>query len=208
MRQEPFCGRDTPGADRRARPGVGTRGQSLLEFALALPVFLALLFGTIELGMLYKTHAAYQEATQEAVRVAAAAGVSSDADLQTLNELQSVLPVENLRNIASVTIYDATITGAFAVTPTLNDNAHTDYIFSAGANGGAGGFVCADAGHEAPGTPCSGESYWDPTTRRTAASTLDRVGIQVQYLYKSATGALPLVHISQTASELMEPTSY
>jgi len=46
----------------------GMRGQSTAEFALAVPIFLLLLFGAFEVGALLKTHAAYQEATISAAR--------------------------------------------------------------------------------------------------------------------------------------------
>jgi len=143
-------------ARRHARRSRG-RGQSLVEFALALPVFCALLFGSIEMGMLYKSHAAYQEAAQEAVRVGSAVGAS---DQDTLDELKIILAAENLKNIQSVTIYDATVSGCFAVpirTTAPFDNAHTTYVYSTtapAAGGGSGAFICSVAGTP---PPCTGE---------------------------------------------------
>jgi hypothetical protein len=195
-------------AVRRSTKRRAERGQSLLEFALALPVFCALLFGSIEMGMLYKSHAAYQEAAQEAVRVGSTVGAS---DQDVLDELKLMLASENLNNIQSVTIYDATASGGFAV-PISNtapfDNAHTTYVYSATApasNGGVGAFVCAST-LQAP--PCTSGSYWDPSKRNTIVGNLDRIGIQIIYRYKSVTGVFQPLTINQTASVQMEPNSY
>src|SRR5947209_13065946 len=92
--------------------GRRARGQSTAEFALAIPVFLVLLFGALEMGLLFKTRSAYQEAAQQAVRVAAAAGNATDADTQALSQLQITLPDENLTKINKVTIFKATVSGA------------------------------------------------------------------------------------------------
>ncbi len=192
------------------------RGQTALEFALVIPIVLLLLFACLELGMFYKTHSAYQEAAQEAVRIAAAAGNASDttsqnADAQALAQFKTMLPVENLNNIQSVTVYDATAGGAFFVQPSAPpdppDNAHTDYTYSNGA------FVCAVANTpttlpQGQGPPCVNESYWDPAKRDTAASSLDHIGIRVIYKTRGVTGILPTLTITQTAATVMEPLTY
>jgi len=74
----------------------GMRGQSTAEFALAVPIFLLLLFGAFEVGALLKTHAAYQEATISAARGGAAAGPDPTADGQILGAFQSVMVNGNL----------------------------------------------------------------------------------------------------------------
>lgn len=184
--------------DRRA-----AGGQALVEFAMAVPVFFALLFGCLEGGLLFKTHAAYQEAAQEAVRMAAAAGQSSDADAQALTELQTMLSTENLNNISAVTIYDATSTGAFAVTPTTTDTAHTNYIYSASLKS----FLCKST-NAAP--PCATTSLplWNPATRNISVSALDHIGIQITYSYRGATKLLPALTLTQTSTSTIEPNSF
>ncbi len=184
---------------------TGRRGQSLVEFALVVPVFLSLLFGALELGMLYKTRAAFQEAAQQAVRVDAAAGNATSADAQALAQLQSTLPDENLTAITTVTIFKATASGV-PVTPP----ASTDYSYSVAQKA----FVCktANTPSTAPqGQPCNGEPYWDPLTRNTqagGASPLDYIGIKISYDYRSVTGLLPLMHFTQTATAMIEPDTY
>lgn len=46
----------------------GERGQSLVEFAIILPVFLLLLLGTVDLGLGFKTYIALTNAAREGAR--------------------------------------------------------------------------------------------------------------------------------------------
>jgi len=172
-------------------------GQSLAEFALVIPLFIALLFGSLEIGMALKTQAAYQEAVQEATRVAAAAGGAGDADTQALVQLQRMLTTENMRNITKVTIYSAHVDGSYVAKPlcdtltvcppycvapaTCFDNLHTYYVYSPSLKR----FVCQNTGQDAPcNTGASPESYWDPLGRSTTVGSLDHIGITVQYDYR------------------------
>lgn len=169
---------------RRVRSG---RGQSLVEFALTVPVFFALLFGALEMGLYYKSNAAYQEAALQAARVAATAAAT---DQQALTELRTTLAGENPNSITAVTIYDATLTTSVPVTATM----FTVYKYSPGS-----GFTCVST--------CAG-GWADLTQRGTRAGALDRVGVQIQYDYKSLTGVLPLLHVTQNATAMMEPTTF
>lgn len=194
--------------------GRATPGQAMTEFALVVPIFLSLVFGLLELGMLLKGQAAYQEAAQQAVRVAAASGNNYDADAQALAQLKITLVGQDLSKITLVQIYKANGTGGFAVpisTTAPYDNAHTDYVYNAGSRT----FVCKvpNVGNppQGQGPPCNNESYWNPTTRNTTVGTgtlLDHIGIVINYDYKGVTGVLPLLHLSQSATTVIEPNSY
>jgi hypothetical protein len=52
------------------RDGQRTRGQSLVEFALVLPIFLLLLFGVIDAGRMVYLHTVLSQAAREGARVA------------------------------------------------------------------------------------------------------------------------------------------
>ena len=54
----------------RARNRNGERGAALLDFAIAATVFFTLLFGVIEFGRLFWTHAALRDATRRGTRYA------------------------------------------------------------------------------------------------------------------------------------------
>jgi hypothetical protein len=55
-----------------------SRAQGMVEFALALPVFLLLMFGIIEFARLLVTYSAVYTASREAVRYAVATGLKSN----------------------------------------------------------------------------------------------------------------------------------
>ena len=58
------------GPARRLRPArpLGNRGASMMEFALAAPPFFLLLFGTLELGLMFVTNIALTNATAQVAR--------------------------------------------------------------------------------------------------------------------------------------------
>jgi len=192
---------------RQTRPWTGWTdltqpGQSMVEFALCIPVFVLLLFGTLEVGMLYKTHAAYDQAAQQAVRIAASAGNAGDADAQMLTALQQHLVGENLNQIISVTVFDATIAG----TP-VNTTAQTNYVYSPSQHQ----FVCQGAPTVLPcppPSPPSAYTYWDPLSRDTKVGELDHIGLRILYHYHSVTGMIPQTNASENANALIEPNSY
>jgi Flp pilus assembly protein TadG len=57
-------------ARRRSRRGSRTRGQSLVEFAVVLPVFLLILSGILDFGFLLYSRMSVISATREGARVA------------------------------------------------------------------------------------------------------------------------------------------
>lgn len=213
----------TRAASKRWR--IDGRGQSLVEFALVIPLFIALLFGTLEMGLLFKTRSAFQEAALEAGRAVAAAGQSADADVQALQEMQNTLSAEDLTKITKITIYRSDTQGNFfgAGSPaatvmndsgcpatgqsaTSCDNLHTYYSYSSSQHA----FVCIASGNPPDSSShlCGNESYWDPLSRNIKVPTLDHITIKIQYDYRGATGFFPTLHLTQVASTLIEPTSY
>ena len=65
------------------------RGQSLVEFALVLPVFLLLLIGVTEFGRAWMTRNILTGASREAVRIAAVQGNAATALSRANNILSS-----------------------------------------------------------------------------------------------------------------------
>jgi hypothetical protein len=60
------------------RAGKRSRAQGMVEFALALPVFLILMFGIIEFARLMVTYSAVYTASREAVRYGVATGMNTN----------------------------------------------------------------------------------------------------------------------------------
>jgi len=158
----------------------------VVEFALVTPIFMALLFGCLDVGMAFKTRSSYSEAVLQAVRVAAAAGQATDADAQTLHAFQSTLSVENLNDIASVTIMDAT---ASSPTPA------NIYVY----NSTTRTFVCAVT------STCTD---WAPSKRSSTTAALQTVAVEVTYRFRSVLNLIPAFQMTEIASAVIEPTGY
>ena len=96
-----------------ARRPVSTRrgvaGQSLVEFALALPFLLILLLGLLEVGLLIRSHLSIMYAVREGARVGAAAASAREewkADAQMLDAVNSNANTE-IGNIYFAKIYQS-----------------------------------------------------------------------------------------------------
>jgi len=77
-----------------------TTGQSIVEFALVLPVLLLILMGIIEFGRLLETTNVLTSAAREGVRVAA---VTAPDASQVNNAAQNILTANNISN-ATITV--------------------------------------------------------------------------------------------------------
>ena len=105
-------------SDRRDR----SRGQSLVEFAISVPVFVLLLFGMLEFGFAFSHNLTLEYATREGARTGAALGPGTpnipcaNVDEQIIAAAQRVLtspgsPVD-ISRISAITIYKASASGA------------------------------------------------------------------------------------------------
>lgn len=71
---------------RRARSSRRSdRGAVIVESAIALPIFLLVIFGTLEFGLAFRTYLTLTSATRDASRFAATLGKDADADFQIVN---------------------------------------------------------------------------------------------------------------------------
>lgn len=80
---------------RRANHKCATRrrgGQTLVEFALIVPVLLAMLMGIIEFGWLVKTQLTVANAAREGIRYAALGNSSSNVRLRIENSATTLSP--------------------------------------------------------------------------------------------------------------------
>jgi Flp pilus assembly protein TadG len=119
------------------RPKGGGRrlaaAQAMVEFALALPVFLLVVYGLLETGRLIFTYAAVTTASREAVRYASAWGINGSGDQQYLDCAgirEAAKQVGFLLNLSdtNIQIYYDDETPAQTPPPTL-----TEYCLAGGA---------------------------------------------------------------------------
>jgi Flp pilus assembly protein TadG len=95
--------------DRRRRLG---RGQTLVEFALVLPLFMLVLMGVIEFGFLFNSFLAVNFASREASLTASEAGIAGHSDCLILNAIeQSIGPPSDRAQITRVEIFRANLNG-------------------------------------------------------------------------------------------------
>lgn len=119
-----------------------SNGQSMAEFALALPILMLVIFGLLEVGRAVFMYAAVVNASREAVRYATAYGVNESAVLHVQN-------CAEIRNTAKRVAF---------LLPLADENIEIKYDT---------GPTLVDA----DGTPDSGDEYFDPPTDVGACDT-------------------------------------
>ena len=80
--------RDASPSNRRR--GRGERGASMVEFALIAPVFFAVVFGGIEIGLMFRSYLALEDLSRSSARVASIQRDSPDADEAILTRLSLI----------------------------------------------------------------------------------------------------------------------
>jgi Flp pilus assembly protein TadG len=83
------------------------RGAAALEFALVAPLFFLVVFGGIEIGLMFRSHLAIQDMSRGAARVASIERDSADADREILQGIVSGSRALN-GEVTKVIIFHAT----------------------------------------------------------------------------------------------------
>lgn len=78
-------------------------GQTLVEFALVLPLLLLVIFGTIEFGRLMHAHIMVNSAAREGVRKAAVTGNVTDIETAIRNDVITFATTVEQRSYADIT---------------------------------------------------------------------------------------------------------
>ena len=100
------------------RPRSRGRGQSLVEFALVLPLLLVLLFGIIEFGLVFKDVLAINQAAREGARAAAVGSTTSTISARVTASATTL----NTANITTTRSYRTYTNGAWSSWTTLSDS--------------------------------------------------------------------------------------
>ena len=97
---------------------AGNRGQSLVEFAIALPVLLAIVIGIFEFGMAWNQRQVITNAAREGARVAV---LSNKSTAQVEAAVTNYLTQANLDpDLATITYLNAGDTGTYGQPTTVN----------------------------------------------------------------------------------------
>jgi Flp pilus assembly protein TadG len=170
------------------------RGQSLVEFALILPIIMFLLLGMVEMGFAINHNSSIVTATRMGARVGASLGNGSSfhhcsdtsgagtVDAQIIAATEGVLrspgsPIA-IAQVTSIVIFEVTETGAAVAS-------HTNTWTYSVTGGGL------PNGDLVPGTSqklyfTHGTVNWDPATRCGSAPA-HGVGVRVNYTYRFLT---------------------
>jgi Flp pilus assembly protein TadG len=173
---------------RRRLPATGTRerGQGLVEFAMLVPVFMLILLGLLEFGMVFDHTMTITTATREGARNGAAFAngnsttmictTSVDVDKYIIAAVQRVLKAPGSRVVVSrvqeIDIYKAAANG------TPSGTAINAWTYSAGAGPVVDG---------APLDFVQGTVNWDACTRDNTGTTPDSLGVSIRYNYQFQT---------------------
>ena len=185
-------------------------GQSLVEYAVTVPVFLLILLGMLEMGLAFSHHLTMEYASREGARTGAALGSGTlqfacgEVDDQIIAAVQRVLTGsgsqvgQNLDRISQIRIYRA--------------NSQT------GADTGTGETWVHGAGGSVDGVPlkfarASGNWSACAISRKDLIGGADSIGVAIEYDYHFVTplGSLmgatgnPTIHMSDRTVMAINP---
>jgi Flp pilus assembly protein TadG len=169
----------------------GRHGQSLVEFALAIPIFFALLIGLIEFGFALNAVLTSNFATREASLIAAEAGNTAGADCVILKMVDDrVTAPADRGQITQVRIYKATASGG-VVAGKVNTYART----------GSLACVVGSTSFTLPYQLVGPAGYLETTRCNVAGgcagtTSVDHIGVEMTYLHTWRTGAPGIIGMS------------
>lgn len=188
---------------RQGASGPGHDGQTLVEFALVLPIFFTLLIGVIEFALVLNSLLGINFASRDAALVAAEAGNSLGADCAVLRTVQDRVdaPADD-NNIIDVTIYRSDTVGRAIPAGSPAQNVY--------ARGGA--MTCPVPGNVTatiPFHPVGSIGYLETSRCNTIAGCgpgrpLDHIGVQIRYAYSWHTPLSGLIGLSGNGYTLVK----
>lgn len=162
---------------RRAARGVagrGENGQSLVEFALTLPLFVLVMMGLLEYGFLYNNVLTVQFASRQGASAAAQVGGEDGADCSVLKAVEFALsaPIDKTQ-IVAVEIFQSD-TGGDPVPGRINRYTRSGTLDCPGSV-------------SQPYTLVGSEGYPQIERKDSLAEGLDVVGVRIEYTYWGVT---------------------
>jgi len=189
---------------RRGRPEKGpssrrrrnrSRGAGLVEFALISPIFFAIIFGGIEMTLMFQSNLAIQDISRSAARVASIARDDANADQLILQEIDDRAGTIN-GDIAMVIIYAADTLDSPVPTQCFNGSGAAQ-TSPGNCNAYNAEWVNVAAGSSPVVPPGSGISA-------AQRQQWQNIGIYIEYDYTFVTGFLDTTTLSATTVEVIE----
>ena len=194
---------------RRSRRTEGQRrcrGAALTEAALISPLFFALIFGVVEMGVLFRDHLTVSNTTRDGARQAAAVGNDVDADWRILQTIKQSSAAASRNDIQRIIVFKASAPSD-PVPSTCTGTA---------APGGVAGvcnvYVLSDLNRPSSDFNCGvtgPDKYLCPVSvsnRDTRLVTLGYIGVYVELKHRYVTGFFgQTVDIRDTVVVRIEP---
>lgn len=145
------------------------RGQSLVEFALVLPLFLLLIFAVVEYSLINSAIGSYNFAAKDAARYGAIVGptVTGTSGYQSDTDMLNIIASHVVGVVAAipveVDIFEATESGTFPGTGKEDQYFYNNGVWTAGT------------------------LTWAPAIRNDALVSQDYLGVQITYNYTYVT---------------------
>ncbi len=194
------------------KKGRNERGAALVEAALITPVFFLLIFGILEMGLLYRDSLTNSNAAKEGARAASVNGSSPSADFLILRSIENGIEPIGLQNLEHVVVFKASGPGApvpaackAGSQPGLCNRYDAASFFRqlnvTGTSNPTGHFGCT------PGL--SIDRYWCPGTRNTKLGESEYVGVHIETRHDYITGFFGAsTNLEDTTIIRLEPTEY
>lgn len=168
------------------RAGPPARGQAMVEFAVLVPMFMILLLGMLEFGLMFANHQGLEYATREGARTgsALANGAANQngtpaisacqtIDNQVIAAVQRVITgkgsLVNINKVNQIRIFAADVNGN-PISPNIN-------VWIPGAGPTVDGLALKFKQSSQPWLPCG----------RDNGSTPDSLGVDISYTYQMTT---------------------
>lgn len=176
---------------RRARQARhGERGSAIIEAAIVTPVFLLLIFGVMEIGLLFRSDLTTTHASRDGARAASVYGREAETDflvLQTVRHAADAMGVDAIQFVVVYKLDDPTdamdpdcLTGSKA--DVCNRYVRSDFDLALDYTNGdpTPHFRCVDSS--------SVDDAWCPGDRDTSIENADYVGVYIETEHRFLTG--------------------
>lgn len=195
----------------------GDSGAALVEAAFITPVFLYLVLGMLEMGLMFRSYLSVNAASQDAARTGSVLGFQGDVDYQIIQVTKRTLNIVPLTEIQRIVVFKAT-NGPLSVAPLSCRTSSTAAHFTDTTNF-CSTYILADLNTTIPSNfyNCSFPGYsagWCPATRKTAETNAqgngppDSIGIYIELKHEYVTHLFGTTKwITSTTIAQLEPES-
>lgn len=165
------------------------RGTAVVESAIALPVFLLVVFGALEFGLAFRSYLTMTAAARDSSRYAATMGRDPYADYYVISDaMNSLSNVAGSTTVTKIVVFKATgptsTTASGALAACRNGSIANTCNTYIGAN------ITTNADFYGCGASAI-DRFWCPTTRKDAVSDPpDYIGIYIEMRHQGITGVI------------------